>query len=42
MDVEQKIRVYIPSGLAYGQRGNQSIPPNTILVFEMEIIEVIP
>ncbi|MGF1534298.1 MAG: FKBP-type peptidyl-prolyl cis-trans isomerase [Bernardetiaceae bacterium] len=30
---------YIPSYLAYGTRGQGPIPPSTILVFEIELIE---
>jgi len=31
-------RFIIPSSLAYGTRGNDGIPPNTILDFEIELI----
>lgn len=33
-----KARFYIPSGLAYGLHGNQQIPANSILVFDVEIL----
>lgn len=36
-----KATFYIPSGLGYGIQGNQSIPPHAILVFEVELIEVL-
>ena len=37
MKVGDDIIVYMPSHLAYGQRGFQSIPPNTDLVFRMQM-----
>lgn len=35
-------KLLIPSNLAYGDRGNQMIPPFTSLAFDMEIIRIIP
>ena len=35
-----KIRLFIPSGYAYGLRGSGAIPPNSILDFEIELIDV--
>lgn len=34
------ITLYVPSGLAYGSRGNSSIPPNSILIFDIKLLEV--
>ncbi|MBN2523688.1 MAG: FKBP-type peptidyl-prolyl cis-trans isomerase [Bacteroidales bacterium] len=37
-----KYELYIPSDLAYGPRGGQRIEPNMTLIFEIELLEVIP
>lgn len=36
----EKAVIVIPSDLAYGKEGNQGIPPNSPLVFELEILDV--
>lgn len=42
MKVGDKWMLYVPSSLAYGQQGNQVIPPNSMLQFELELLEVNP
>lgn len=36
-----KYELYIPADLAYGKRGAGSIPANSALVFEIEVVEVV-
>lgn len=35
-----KMTLYIPSDLAYGERGNQAIAPNSTLIFDVEVLKV--
>jgi len=43
MNVGSKYRIYIPSNLAYGERGaGQVIPPYSTLVFTIELLEIFP
>ncbi|MDR2732697.1 MAG: FKBP-type peptidyl-prolyl cis-trans isomerase, partial [Fibromonadaceae bacterium] len=37
-----KVKTWIPSKLAYGENGNPVIPGNSLLVFEMELLDIKP
>ena len=37
-----KFTIYVPSGLAYGSYQQGKVPPNSNLVFEVELVKVIP
>ena len=42
MPVGSKWQIFIPPNLAYGKDGNQRIPPNALLQFEVELLEIKP
>jgi FKBP-type peptidyl-prolyl cis-trans isomerase FkpA len=40
MKVGSKYQLTLPSNLGYGERGNQGIPGNSVLIFDVELLEV--
>lgn len=40
MKIGGKNRLFVPSDLAYGPQGRPGIPPNSTLIFEVELLEI--
>jgi FKBP-type peptidyl-prolyl cis-trans isomerase len=42
MTVGSKWKIYLPANLGYGERAPQEIGPNKVLIFEVELLEILP
>jgi len=40
MQVGEKRRLFIPPGLGYGSEGAGSVPPNSVLIFDLELLGI--
>jgi FKBP-type peptidyl-prolyl cis-trans isomerase FkpA len=40
MKVGGKMKLFVPSDMAYGPQGRPSIPPNSVLIFDVELLEI--
>lgn len=41
MSLGEKVQAWIPPQLGYGENGNGSIEPNSLLIFDMELVQII-
>jgi FKBP-type peptidyl-prolyl cis-trans isomerase len=42
MKVGGKYKIFVPSDLAYGERGMGGIGPGTTLIFDIELLDILP
>lgn len=42
MDIKDKMLLFLPSRLAYGEEGHDDIPPNAVVIFDIELIDIFP
>lgn len=41
MPIGAKYRFWIPAALGYGERGTPGIPPNAVLIFDVELLDIL-
>lgn len=41
LKVGTKARLFVPPNLGYGQQGRPGIPPNSTLIFEVELLDIV-
>lgn len=42
MTIKDKMLLFLPSRLAYGEEGHDAIPPNAVVIFDIELIDIFP
>ena len=42
MKVGSKFQLFVPANLAYGKNGAGPVAPNATLIFEMELLDIVP
>lgn len=42
MKVGGKMKIFVPPDLGYGPSGRPGIPPNSLLIFEIELLDIVP
>ncbi len=42
MDINETMLLILPSRLAYGEEGTDRIPPHSVLLFEIELLDIFP
>lgn len=35
------IKLFLPSALGYGENGSQSVPPNTVIFFDIDLVSIL-
>ncbi|BDS11875.1 FKBP-type peptidyl-prolyl cis-trans isomerase [Aureispira anguillae] len=42
MNINDKMRLLLPSRLAYGSEGQGGIPANSVVIFDIELVDIFP